>query len=127
MDKRTNLVRSYERGNIESSSHCSASISGVATSAPKSTSGPTCQRIIEKCPSLARKMIPETVQELEARKATPGETCSGRNLPEVTLCVYMRFAPPGQIKLLQTPPLSPPPPSPFLTPTYLPFPSAYPT
>src|SRR5258708_5885864 len=127
MDKRTNLVRSYERGNIESSSHCSASISGVATSAPKSTSGPTCQRIIEKCPSLARKMIPETVQELEARKATPGETCSGRNLPGVTLCVYMRVAASGEMRVMHMSRLSPPPPSPFLTPTYLPFPSAYPT
>src|SRR5258708_30783526 len=97
--KRMSFVRGYERGNSESSSHFSAIASGVAISAPKSTSGPTCQCIVEKCPSLARKIIPETVQELDARKATPGATCSGRSSPGVTLPVNTRVAATGEIML----------------------------
>src|SRR6266516_757293 len=93
----------HERTTPSISAQRAALASGSTGSRPKSTSSLDVQWATENSPPAASSPLPANVHSSEARKSTPGTTCSGSSSPGSTWRVRTRVAAAGAIALARIP------------------------
>src|SRR5580765_6570690 len=97
----------HARTNPSISFQCSAMPSGSTGSRPKSTPSLEAQRATSNTPPAASTTLPEKLQWSDARKTTPGTTCSGSSSPGATWRTSTRVAAAGEIAFERMPCSSP--------------------